>query len=224
MALNHSPRIITSQLIMCFDPANLRSYPGSGTAGYDISGNNYTETLLNGVSYSTSNLGIFTFDGVDDYCTGSDPGQQTRYTVESWFKPTSYPNNNSCTISSVYPGTNATVNFKIGYDAGSTMSGGFYDGSWHYTPSVSTSLNTWQCIAYSYDGSNLTIYSNGSSGGSTAYTGTPNSGGSGIRIGRRWDVDDYFAGSIGAIKVYSRALSATEVLQNFNALRGRYGL
>ena len=104
------------------------------------------------------------------------------------------------------------------------MSGGFYDGSWHYSPSVSTALNTWQCIAYSYDGTNLTIYSNGVSGGSNSYVGTPNSGGGGVRIGRRWDIADYFAGSISAVKVYNRALSATEVLQNFNALRSRYGI
>jgi hypothetical protein len=190
----------------------------------DTSGNSKHVTFVNSPTYSSSNGGSLVFDGTDDYCLGTELGQLTTYTIDVWFRPTSHPNNNACVISSVYPGSNNTVNFKIGYEGGSGMVGGFFDGGWRLSPSVSTTLNTWQNVVYTYNGSSLSIYSNGVSGGSTSYTGTPNSGGAGFRVGRRWDAADYFAGNIGVIKIYNRALSATEISQNFNAIRGRYGI
>jgi hypothetical protein len=105
------------------------------------------------------------------------------------------------------------------------MFGGTYvGGQWYYTPPVPTTLNTWQQIIFTYDGSGLAIYSNGVSVGSTAFTGTPNSGGAGIRIGRRWDLENYFTGNIAISRVYNRALTSTEILQNYNAQKGRFGL
>jgi len=183
--------------------------------------NNNTITVQN-LSYSSG--GSFSFDGTDDFLTGSELGQLTQFTAETWFKPTSYPNNSACTISSVYPGSNSTVNFKIGYEGGSAMYGGFYDTTWRLTPAASTTLNVWHQIVFTYNGASLVIYKNGEFVGSTSYSGTPNSGGSGFRIGRRWDITDYFVGNIDVAKVYNRALSTQEVAQNFQALRGRYGV
>jgi hypothetical protein len=217
-------KIVTDGLVLALDAADKNSYPGSGTTWRDMSGNNYTGSLLNGTAFSSTNGGSIVFDGVDDYITTSEIGQLTRFTVESWFRPTAYPNNYAAVVSSVYPGTNSTVNFKIGYEGGTTMNGGTFIGGWFYSPSVPTSLNAWQQIVFTYDGSNLTIYSNGVSGGSNAFTGTPNSGGAGIRIGRRWDVENYFVGNIATTKIYNRALSASEITQNYNAQKSRFNL
>jgi hypothetical protein len=219
-----SSPIVTSGLVLYLDAGNPSSYPGSGTTWTDLSGNSKNGTLLNGTAFSSTNGGNLVFDGTDDYVTVTEIGQLTRFSIESWFRPTSYPNNYAAVIASVYPGTNATVNFKIGYEAGTGMVGGTYVGNWFYTPSVSTSLNTWQQIIFTYDGSGLAIYSNGASGGSNAFTGTPNSGGAGIRIGRRWDNPDYFAGNIAITRIYNRALTSTEILQNYNAQKSRFGL
>jgi hypothetical protein len=222
MAPNYGPKIVKDGLVLCLDAANPRSYPGSGTTWSDLSGNGYDGTLVNGPLYSADNKGSLIFDGIDDYSTINEIGQLTRFTVNSWFKPTSYPNDYASIITSVY--TNGLVNFKIGYELGSQMFGGFFDGSWRLTPGVNTTLNTWQLVSFSYDGTNFQIYSNGISGGSNTYVGTPNSGGSGIRIGRRWDLADYFIGNISQTSVYNRALLSAEIQQNFNALKGRYGL
>jgi hypothetical protein len=46
----------------------------------------------------------------------------------------------------------------------------------------------------------------------------------GVKIGRRWDIADFWGGRVSNVKIYNRALTAAEVLQNFNALRTRYGL
>ena len=209
-------------LVLCLDSGNTRSYPGSGTTWTDLSGNLRNGTLTNGPTYSSANGGSIVFDGIDDYAIVGDLSL-SRYSIESWFRPTSFPNNGASTISSVYNGSR--VNFKIGYEAqGSVMYGGFYDGGWRYTPAVTTVLNTWQQIIFTYNGSSLVIYSNGVLVGSTAYVGTPASDGQGIRIGRRWDFAEYFVGNISITRIYNRPLSAAEIQQNFNATRGRFGI
>ena len=219
------PDIVSDGLVLYLDAGSPNSYRTDfGTTWKDMSGNNYSGSLLNGTTFSSTNQGNFVFDGVDDYITASEIGQLTRFSIESWFRPTAYPNNYAAVVSSVYPGTNNTVNFKIGYESGTAMFGGTYIGTWYYTPSVPTTLNTWQQIIFTYNGSGLAIYSNGVSGGSNAFTGTPNSGGSGIRIGRRWDLENYFAGNIAITRIYNRALSAAEVQQNYNAQKSRFGL
>lgn len=221
---NYGPRIVTDGLVLYLDAANNKSYPGSGNTWVDLTGNNRNGTLLNSPTFSGNNSGNISFDGINQYCTVTEIGQLTRFSVESWFRPTSYPNNYACTVTTVFPGNNSTVNFKIGYENGSQMYGGFYNGTWRLSPGVNTSLNVWQQVVFTYDGSNLAIYSNGVSGGSNSYSGTPNSGGDGIRIGRRWDFTDYFAGNISITKIYNRALSPSEILENYNATKTRFGL
>jgi hypothetical protein len=67
MAFSFSPKIVTDGLSVYYDVANPRSYPGSGTTIYDLSRNGNNGTLINGVSYNTSNGGALVFDGTDDY-------------------------------------------------------------------------------------------------------------------------------------------------------------
>ena len=69
--LNHGPRIVRDGLVLCLDAANPKSYPGSGTTWYDLSGNGNHGTLTNGPTYSSDNKGSIVFDGSDDYCSTS---------------------------------------------------------------------------------------------------------------------------------------------------------
>jgi hypothetical protein len=71
MGLSHSPSIITQNLVLCLDAGNPKSYPGSGTAWTDLSGNGNTGTLVNGVGYNSGNLGSLVFDGSNDHITSS---------------------------------------------------------------------------------------------------------------------------------------------------------
>ena len=224
MAFNYSPKTVTDGLVLYMDAANSKSYVSGSTTWNDISRGGNIGTLLNGPTYNSSNSGNIVFDGTDDYVTVTEIGQLTRFSIESWFRPTTHPNNLAAVVTSVYPGTNGTVNFKIGYEGGSGMVGGTYIGGWFLTPSVPTTLNTWQQVIFTYNGSSLAIYSNGVSGGSNAFVGTPNSGGDGIRIGRRWDTADYFTGNIAITRIYNRALSQQEITQNYNATKTRFGL
>ena len=66
MSLHHSPKIVTNGLVLCIDSANVKSYPGSGTTLFDISGNSITGTLVNGAIANSQGI---TLDGVNDYAT-----------------------------------------------------------------------------------------------------------------------------------------------------------
>ena len=63
MALAHNPRIVTDGLVLCLDAANSKSYPGSGTTWYDISGNGYNATLVGTVGHSSTFGGVFSVNG-----------------------------------------------------------------------------------------------------------------------------------------------------------------
>jgi hypothetical protein len=67
MGLGHSPKIVTSGLVLYLDAANPKSYPGSGTNIVDVSKNNNTISLTNGTSFNNNLNGFFSFDGVNDY-------------------------------------------------------------------------------------------------------------------------------------------------------------
>ena len=67
MAFSFSPKIVTNGLVLYYDVANPRSYPGSGTTIYDLSRNGYNGTLINSPTFDNTNGGALVFDGVDDY-------------------------------------------------------------------------------------------------------------------------------------------------------------
>ena len=67
MSVSNNPSIISNGLILALDAADKNSYPGSGTAWTDLSGNGNNGTLINGPTFNTGSLGNIVFDGVDDY-------------------------------------------------------------------------------------------------------------------------------------------------------------
>ena len=69
MGLNYNPTIVPDGLVMYLDPANSRSYSGSGNTWYDLSGNSLNATLVSSPSYTTSNIGTFVLDGSSNYFT-----------------------------------------------------------------------------------------------------------------------------------------------------------
>jgi hypothetical protein len=196
----------------------------------DASNTIYNITNTNTISYANltyDTAGSISFNGTSNYIVGSDLGDLARFTCEAWVNITAFPSAAyPCYLSNVYPGTTAKVNFALGHlGASSGILVGFYDGAWHYSPAYTPSLNTWYHVVGTYDGAVLSLYVNGVSQGTpTSYVGTPSSSTGGMRIGRRWDAADYFTGNIAVAKVYNRALTLQEVTQNFNSLRGRFGV
>jgi hypothetical protein len=218
--------IVQNGLVFMVDANNLVSYPKSGTSTYSLTGSDIG-TLTNGVGYSNSNGGTFSFDGVDDYILGTNTYNLSNFTAEVWVYPTVTPSSATypSAISTTYPGTNSTVNYTIGwYNGGAYWMGGFYNGSsggWHEIFVTPPTLNTWHHYSLTYNGTTLLLYHNGVVEGTLSTTDTA-AGGGPIRIGRRWDAGDYFLGNIANSKVYSRALTSDEVQQNYQATKDKF--
>ena len=238
--------IVTSGLVLHLDAGNAASYPGSGTVWTDISGNGNNGTLTNAPTYSSANGGAIVFDGSNDYVsigsqniigTGNAP-----YTTEFWLYNTK--NFASGAYSIIYRLKQDTETLFVFYNNAGTllMWSAFRNEAQLSLPiTISDYLNKWVCVSLVYNGggkstaSSYTYYRNGVSLGSGS-TNLGNAGGVGSNcnlIGLDGNAttpcnvvttSGQIQGNLAAFKVYNRALSATEVTQNYNALRGRYGL
>ncbi len=227
MALQHSPSIVTSGLVLCLDAASPRSYPGSGTAWYDSSGNGNTGTLVNGPTYNSANLGSIVFDGVDDYASIANSAvlrPANQLTVCMWAKAISITAGwNALFGQSPYTGA-----YLIFLETGGTLIRALHNVNGteyrcNTNQAISTSVYTHIVFTFS-TGDAIRSYFNGVASTTTALpagTFTYNTSNP-FLIG--YPGANYFNGNISTAQIYNRALSATEVTQNFNAYRGRYGV
>ena len=229
MGLAHSPSIVMNGLVLCLDAANTKSYPGSGTTWTDLSGNGNNGTLENGVGYNSGNLGSLVFDGSNDY--GSIPHSSTlsfatALTLSVWFYSNTTP-----TASLYLKGRTDTDNYNpdLGANGGYAWTGP--NGRSIYLPSAGyTVSNTWYNLTVSHtSGSNPVIYRNAVASTSHTYSegnGTYALGTNSNPVGINADIPrgtiSTFNGRITLLQAYNRALTATEVAQNYNALKSRY--
>jgi len=233
----YGPKIVTSGLVLCLDAANKRSYPGTGTTWTDLSGNSNNGTLTNGPTFSAGNMGSISFDGTNDYIdTANSTGlnfTNTTGTISLWFKTsTSFPsqafliakNMDSTGGWGVLIDSTGTPYFEAKNSGGGASA--FYryvnkvcnDGIWHNVVSVFTTSTTVvgnNTVSLYLDGglangaqTQVTVY-----GGNTAGT---------VQIGRR-STGLYYSGNISSVQIYNIGLTATEVLQNYNATKSRFG-
>ena len=231
MAFNYSPKIVTNGLVLCLDAGNIKSYVSGSTSWNDLTGNKNVGTLTNGPTYSSNNNGYLSFSAASSqYGTVANLGNLPIWTVETFVQFTAaYNTKVSMVIGGQYNLSNK-LNFSIGTNNAPTnynIAVGFFDGAWHNTTGVAYAQNIWVHITGTYDGATIKQFTNGTQVDSLNYVGTPSSGGE-IRINRRWDdivsSGNLFNTNIGSIKIYNRALSATEITQNYNATKTRFGL
>lgn len=242
MAVNYNPRIVTSGLTLYLDAGNIKSYPGSGTTWSDLSGNGKNGTLTGSPTYNSSNGGSLVFNGSTSYSSsGALTGAFTSFTVIVWFYPTSVTNyQNPIDCNYAYNGStgnlgprlemNSTGNLAWNYSQDTAVNNNFYS---HNVVSSGLAANTWHCaaITYSAAGNTSTTYYNGSPtglsrttvGSPTGFLGTMNN----VNIGRGFSLggaERWFSGRVSNVQVYNTVLTAEQISQNFNALRGRYGI
>jgi hypothetical protein len=214
MTLQHSPSIVRNGLIHYFDPANSRSYPGSGTTWTNLVGAT-NGTLVNGATFSNSNGGVIVLTAASsqyiDIPINLSTGTYTvmgaaRYTGLNNGRTFSAKNNNW--LMGQYG--NLTTNY---YAEGwvSSPGSGPSDTNWRtYAATGDTTLDTWQ------------LYVNGSTSSGPNVNGV--AGPNGFAIGSYQGTSEFSNSHIGAFLVYNRVLTAAEILQNHNALKGRYSL
>ena len=234
MGSSIGPRIIFDSVLLSLDAANTRSYPGSGNTWSDLTDNARNLTLLNTPTYSSSSPGYITFASASSqYGTFGSPSNISNFTVEAWVYFNSLPAVNAVPtiVTQTYPGLNSRINFSLGFNGvngtgayDGKLNGGFYDGTWRLTGGFTPVINTWYYTAVTYDGTTVTQYSNGASQSTLNYIGTPTGSGSSSIIMKRWDTAEFINGRLSQVRLYSRSLSAAEILDNYNSSKSRYGL
>jgi prepilin-type N-terminal cleavage/methylation domain-containing protein len=219
--------IVTDGLVLNLDAGNTASYPQpfTSTAWTDLSGlNNHNGTLMNGVGYNSSNSGALSFDGVDDYVTTSLNTMSNPSSYGVWFYIGAIPSDYRV-IFSQYANRSA-----LGFYQGNS----FVIASGQSTDSKRRSnlnnlyVNSWNNVVVNYDASGLpSCYINGVEAGyldNNEWSNTQNSLLIGTRMASANIPSSNFSGKIASLYTYNRTLLVSEILQNFNALKGRYGL
>lgn len=225
MSADVGPNIIEDGLVLALDASDPRSYAGSGTTWFDRSGNGNNGILVNGVGFNSANRGSLVFDGVDDYvsCSGSITTNQATFIV--WMRRNGNQNGYDGIIIS-RSGSNVNgINFisngtNLGYiwnDAGNTYgwNSGLVPSNLQWVM-YAVSITPTNAIAYLCQTTGIASATNNVTHGNT----TINS----IQIGRDSTSGRLFNGNIAVAQIYNRALSASEIAQNFNATRSRFGI
>jgi len=227
--------IVTDGLVLNLDAGFVGSYPTTASTWYDLSGNAYNGTLTNGPTFNSANGGYIQFDGANDYVTlGNQSGlgftsgvfsiEAWIYIPSSWTGGSQYPNlvSKGATAGWDTNGWSLFVfrNWVGPYAWGCGMRNG---GSVNVVYRGSCASDTYLNVVMTLDGSNVRLYENGSSITSETQTVNPGSNSTAVYVGA--DVNlQCFPGRVASCKAYNRTLSATEVLQNYNAQKGRFGL
>lgn len=238
MAFHYSPKIVTDGLVLYLDAANTKSYPGSGTTWNDLSKSQLNGTLTNGPTFNSANGGSIVFDGVDDYVDLGNvlnPGLSSQ-TISLWCK----------VGSQISPGAGILVSKgnQVSTTIGHTIFVNTIDNVLQVRVNANntTTQRAWQTLTFNnltsyfnvvmvidrisnvvlgyYNGSNDGWVSgpltNSISGFNSITTTTP------LFLGKSITYD--LNGNISNFMVYNRALSSSEILQNYNTTKSRFGL
>ena len=227
MGVNLGPNIVTNGLVLTLDAGNRNSYAGSGTNWYDLSGNANNCTLTNGPTFSSTNLGNISFDGVDDYVDFYAPNLGTTTTIELWCKlgATSLAMIFGWYIYDVFC-WNGAMGFNTGNSdlygiSSSNVSNLGLVGNWkHYIFEMRSDvsytnnkiyINTIPQVLSQQYGSEDAVYRQFKSG-------------NGRISGWRYSASFFMQMNCANFKIYNRALTTSEITQNYNATKSRFGL
>lgn len=222
MSFAHSPKIVTDGLVLALDAGNVKSYVSGSTTWFDKSGNGNNGTLINGPTFAT---GSIIFDGTNDYVdTVYTP--PAVFSISTWFRnDTTYDVFNRGVLSTYktndyrgfYLSTSGPSNPYTVSPAGLNL---WFNGNGRVgIPGLNT--GQWYNICITSSGSQILAYLNSAVVASVSNATTHQDV---LNIGRSRFDTNYWLGAIAMTQVYNRVLSSTEITQNFNALRGRFGI
>jgi hypothetical protein len=226
MAVGYNPSIVSDGLVFFLDPANTRSYSGFGLTANGLVGG-IGGTLVNGVGFGTTNNGYFIFDGTDDYIdfgSSSSLKLTDNFTLSAWVKSDVY--GDRAILGNFGPSSNYSgFNFNIQPSNKFAFLTGSHPSYAYLYADNTFSLNIWYYITGLRRSGTNYLYINGivQTGTNTQVVATSAQN---FYFGK-WYSDltgFYHSGQISQVKLYNRALTQQEILQNFNATRFRYGI
>ena len=206
---------------------------GVVTATVNVASNQDPYTFVVGGAVPTPGAAL-DFDGANDYVTLpttlNNQFSANQITLEGWFYPTASSGSSlPMLIGEAYTG-DSQISFAL-YQEGTTVRCGFYNGSWQRTGGVNLTLNQWQHLACTYDQQSIQLYVNGEGMTGRGATAALPAGNGEWYLGRRWDLAEYYTGRMDEVRIWNRALTASEIANNMNcetignpsALVARYG-
>ena len=221
--------IVTDNLLINLDAANTQSYPGSGTVWNDLSGNGRNGTLVNSPAFTSDGGGCIVLDGVNDYISMSTLGvAPSNLTVDYWIKRNA--DNGYFWVIDNMDQPELRMRFE-----GGNLAPAIYDNGAYILETVSSttfSTSLWYNICVTITNGSQKIYINGGTEiivGTGSYDGAVSGDNAGEHTLGTYNrpgagYGGYASVKIGSYRFYNRVLTAQEVTQNFNALKGRYGL
>lgn len=224
-------KIVATDLLLNFDAAELRSYTSGSTVWNSLIPPNVSGSLINGPTFSTAGGGTIVFDGTNDRVdiTQNLANFTGGITLEAWVYAT-----NTTDFARILELGNGNRTNNIGFFR--INANNFLGVFMQYPDGVNSTLdigvnnvyqlNTWHNLAFTANGTNWRLFKNGSQVATQTQSYLPTNTTRAINtIGSTSGAyREFFGGNIPIVRVYNRALSATELLQNFNALRVRFGI
>ena len=222
MGTSYSPNIVKDGLVFLMDAANPRSTipSASTTETFNLKNLSQSGSFINDTIYDSSTISpSYAFDGSGDYI---DWGNQIDFSSFSGISINIWVNYSSTNSYSIFS-KGASKNIGIWISGGNTLNFYIRTSSWSGHTISTLSASTWVNVCCTYDGSNQKIYKNGILGDTNSKSGAIPDDGTDFYIGYLAGIPSFaLNGNIGPYHIYNRALSAQEVKQNYNALKGRF--
>jgi len=223
--MNFNPKIVTDGLIFCLDAADKKSYSGSGTTWYDRSSSKDNATLVNDPAFINKG---FDLDGVDDRITFDTPFEdEGDITCIVWFKGEEAE---ASAYAYLLHNNGTDTSTGNSYLTIGVLGGGEYyaalDGQYsNMSTGIESDSSTIYQIALTWDGTTQKVYMNGELKNSRSLSVNSNTLSATTSIGSyRTSTYRIWNGEVYIVHIYNRALSQEELKQNFNAMRGRFGV
>ena len=235
MGLYHSPRIITNGLILALDAANFKSSISGSSSWNDLSNNGNNATLISGSVFNSANCGNIVFNGSSSYASiaNNSTFSVQNFTINAWVKFNGFNAYNTI-ITKPQNGpvwSNPYLSWLLRINNGTTLEFGIGDSSTYNSSAYAYTFSTGKFynLVCTFDGQNQISYINNSSVKTINYlvpitinyTTVP------VFIGAGYGaspIGEFLNGNIYSIAMYNRALTSTEVSQNYNATKVRFGL
>jgi hypothetical protein len=221
------PAIVTNGLVLNLDAGFTPSYSRSGTTWYDVSSGGNNINLINGPTFDTANGGSIVFDGSDDYGQNDSPNLPTgnvTTTICAWIYVVSgygdWQGIAGWGNAGVFSNS-ALLDMNQGRLAFSTWG---YPGAEDLISSYNVPKNIWKYVVGSINNRNIKLYADGVNVLNSSITSTPNVTSTKLRLATTDYPGRLLNTKISSVQIYNRELSQTEITQNYNAQKGRFGL
>lgn len=226
MGVAYNPKVVTNGLVFNFDARNIKSYPGTGTACYDLAGQATVGETVNSPTFNTNGYFSFVTDDYIRFPNSTALDVQT-FTIEVWVRT-------NATTQTGFWFEKGTVNsqyslFQEGGSIQCRMNGSIGLSTTISVPTATyMNITNWYQVVFTFTSGAQRCYINGNQVGSSSVVSTVATSAGGMSIGAYGGYTGsrgyYYNGDLSVAKVYNRVLTPDEVRQNFNATRSRYGI